>query len=275
MFVFLPAGACGLVRCGCCRRKAQGRADGTIIHVLRGNVKRTGTHAVWKYIKNAGTQTMRTGTAQPGKRPGKARRGRSPAAQHPQGTRPPPAKPRGGPEGPQPSRPAPAGNPSAPGEAPGRFGGAQPRRPAPGGNPSAPGEAPGGGLEGPQPNTRRDPVRPRQSPRGRFGEAAAQHPQGLCPPPAKLQGGPEGPQPSTRREPVLPRRSPGEVWRGRSPSVCQSYPAVMKRIEDARRGGSFSAPRKTFLTASSGREPRSGDQREAAKLKKVARRPLF
>ena len=104
MFVFLPAGACGLVRCGCCRRKAQGRADGTIIHVLRGNVKRTGTHAVWKYIKNAVTQTMRTGTAQPGKRPGKVRRGRSPAAQHPQGPRPPPAKPRGGLEGPQPLR---------------------------------------------------------------------------------------------------------------------------------------------------------------------------
>ena len=57
MFVFLPAGACGLVRCGCCRRKAQGRADGTIIHVLRGNVKRGGTPAAWKYIKSAGVQT--------------------------------------------------------------------------------------------------------------------------------------------------------------------------------------------------------------------------
>ena len=32
----------------------EGRADGIIIHVLRGNVKRGGPPLVWKNIKNAG-----------------------------------------------------------------------------------------------------------------------------------------------------------------------------------------------------------------------------
>ena len=90
---------------------------------------------------------------------------------------------------------------------------------------------------------RREPANTRRIPPGRPGGAAA--------PPLR----------EWRRRGAKPSSDWGDASKGAKPPLdCNRIPGLCPG------GGSFSALRKTFLTASSGREPRSGDQREAAKL---------
>ena len=86
------------------------------------------------------------------------------------------------------------------------------------------------------------------------------------PPSAPAGGGPEGAEAPAETRNHIQSAPEGSSAAG---GAAKSRPQDCNRIRRlCRRGGSFSDSRKTFLTASSGREPRSGDQREAANSSK-------
>ena len=94
------------------------------------------------------------------------------------------------------------------------------------------------------------------------------------PPSAPAGGGPEGAEAPAETRNHIQSAPEGSSAAG---GAAKSRPQDCNRIRRLRRrGGSFSAPRKTFLTLANGREEGFALRPVSeCKLKKVARRPLF